>query len=194
MTQPPTLTDRLRVERAVWMLDARLQDLPRKSRIARRRELRQNLIAAAEEVGARQAVGQLGEQRALAAGYLAAEYGDLSPRPSWTAAAAWIAVVDIVMLSLDHVAAAAFRAGVAAITPHATGTLHWPGVSYLISNATYTYTNGTATTVGGAWTAWVYVLMLGGAVLAGRLWRLLPRLRRHQDLEAADVSERQRRT
>ena len=189
MIQPPTLKDRLRIERAVWMLDARIQDLPRKSRIAKRRELRQNLRAAADEVGARQAVRQLGNLRALSMGYLTAEDGDVSRRPSWTAAAAWIAIVDFFMLLLDHVALAAFRAGIAATAPHATGTIHWSGVPYLISNAQVTYTNGSASTLGGAWTPWVYVVMLGGAVVAGRLWRLLPQLRRGQLPEAADVGE-----
>ena len=189
MTQQTTLTDRLRIERSVWMLDARLQDLPRKSRIARRRELRQNLRAAADEVGAREAVSRLGDQRALAAGYLTAEYGELARRPSWTATAAWILAVDIAMTVLDRVTSAAFQAGVAATTPHATGTFHWSGVSYLLSNATFTYIDGHATSVGGAWTPWVYVFLLGGAVLAGRLWRLLPQLRRRQDLETADVGE-----
>lgn len=67
MTRSPTLTERLRMERAVWLLDARLQDLPRRSRIGKRRELRQNLLAAAEAIGARRAVDRLGDQRALAA-------------------------------------------------------------------------------------------------------------------------------
>jgi len=33
---------------------------------------------------------------------------------------------------------------------------------------------------GGAWTPLVYVLYLAGAVLAGRLWRMLPAWRRAQ--------------
>ncbi len=187
MTQPSSLTDRLRIERAVWMVDARIQDLPRRSRIAKRRELRQNLRAAADEIGARRAVSQLGDQRALAAGYLAAEYGERARRPSWSATAAWIVAVEGVMMLVDHVASTAFRAGVAATTPHATGVFHWPGVSHLVSAATYTYTDGRSTSVGGAWTAWVYVLMLGGAVVAGRLWRLLPQLRHHQHTAGADA-------
>lgn len=183
----PTAAERWRIERAVWMLDARLQDLPRQSRIAKRRELRQNLRAAADEIGVRRAVAQLGDQRALAAGYLSAEYGDYSRRPSWTATAAWIFVVELVMILIDHVTSTAFQAGVAAATPHATGVYHWPGVSYLVSDATYTYAEGRSTSVGGAWTPWVYVLMLGGAVVAGRLWRLVPRLRRHRPLESAGI-------
>jgi hypothetical protein len=190
MTNPPTLMDRLRVERAVWTVDARIQDLPRRSRISRRRELRQNLLAATAEVGAGQAVRRLGDLRGLAAGYLDAEYGDVSRRPSWTATAVWIAVVDLAMLYLDHVSTAAFRAGVTAATPNASGTFHWTGVRYLISDATFHYSDGNATSDGGAWTPWAFVLMLGGAVIAGRLWRLVPQLRRRRELEDAGAGGR----
>ena len=44
-----TWVDRLRIERVVWMLDQRLYDIPRESRIAHRREVRQNLLSAAQE-------------------------------------------------------------------------------------------------------------------------------------------------
>jgi hypothetical protein len=177
MTESLTVLDRARVERAVWTFDARLQDLPRRSRIAKRRELRQNLRAAASVVGARQAVYQLGDLRALAADYLTAEYGDVGRRPSWTAAAIWIAAIDLAMLLVDHVATTAFRAGVTAANAHPTGTFHWRGIKYLISESTLTYARGTVSAIGGAWTVWVYVVMLGGAVVAGRLWRLMPGLR-----------------
>jgi len=53
MTETLTLTlkDRARIERAVWTLDSYLRNLPRKSRIAKRRELRVNLRAASADVG-----------------------------------------------------------------------------------------------------------------------------------------------
>ncbi len=177
MTQSQTMIDRLRIERAVWTLDARLQDLPQKSRVAKRRELRQNLRAAAAEIGARQAVRQLGDLRVVAADYLAAEYGDVGRRPSWTAAAIWIAAVDLVMMLIDHVTSSAFRAGVTAARDHPTGTFHWDGVPLLTHDGAVTYVGGSYSSVGGSWTVWVYLLMFGGAVLAGRLWRLVPALR-----------------
>ena len=59
MTHDLTFTDRLRIERAVWTLDGRLQDLPRTSRVAKRRELRANLRAAATDVGTAEAVRRL---------------------------------------------------------------------------------------------------------------------------------------
>jgi len=52
MTETLILTwkDRMRIERAVWTLDSYLRNLPRKSRIAKRRELRVNLRAASADV------------------------------------------------------------------------------------------------------------------------------------------------
>ena len=47
MAHALTWIDRLRIERAVWALDQRLYDLPRRSRIERRRELRGNLVTGA---------------------------------------------------------------------------------------------------------------------------------------------------
>jgi hypothetical protein len=180
MPAPRTTFDRLRIERAVWSFDYRVQDLPRRSRITKRRELRDNLRAAADEVGARRAVRQLGDLRGLAADYLIAEYGDLSRPPSWTAAALALLVVDLVMIFVGHVATSAFRAGVIATAPHATGTFHWHGIPYLISDQRFTFVGGKSTSVGGAWTPQVYAVMLAAAVVAGRLWRLLPAFRRRE--------------
>jgi hypothetical protein len=59
MADALTWIDRLRIERAVWTLDQRLYDLPRKARIARRRELRENLRTAAQDVGVAAAVRNL---------------------------------------------------------------------------------------------------------------------------------------
>lgn len=53
--------DRVRIERVVWTLDQRLYDLPRKIRIAHRRELRDNLTAAARVVGVSAALRDIGD-------------------------------------------------------------------------------------------------------------------------------------
>jgi hypothetical protein len=177
MTHPIGIADRLRIERATWAIDYRLQDLPRRTRIAKRRELRTNLRAAAEDVGARQAVRQLGDLRRLAADYLDAEYGEVARRPSWTAAAIALLVVDAAMLVLSAVVTSVFRAGVVAADPHASGPFHWHGLPYLLSDQTFTFTDGASTTDGGAWTPLVYAVMLAATILAGRLWRLFPALR-----------------
>ncbi len=86
MPHAVTWLDRARVERVVWVLDQRLYDLPRASRIAIRREVRQNLLSAARDVGARAAIKQLGATAELASEYLTGEYGD-GPRHSWLTAA-----------------------------------------------------------------------------------------------------------
>src|SRR5450631_1362055 len=80
-----SLLDRLRIERVVWVLDQRLYDLPRKTRIAKRREVRENLQVAAADVGVGHALRNLGNTHRLAAEYRAAEFGD-DPRPAWLAA------------------------------------------------------------------------------------------------------------
>ncbi|WP_261559897.1 hypothetical protein [Frankia tisae] len=184
MAASPSTLDRLRIERVVWTMNTRLQDLPRRSRTARRRELRDNLHAAAADVGARQAVRQLGDLRILAAGYLAAEYGELSRRPSWTAAALTLIAVEVVVMLVDHAGRSAFDAGITTAAPDATGTFHWAGIAYLTSDATFTYRDGTHTSVGGAWTPLVYVIMFVGAFVAGRMWRLLAAWQRQRHLTA----------
>ncbi|MCK9897710.1 hypothetical protein [Frankia sp. AgB32] len=189
MATSQTVLDRLRLERAVWTMDTRLQDLPRRSRINKRRELRDNLRLAAADVGARQAVRQLGDLRILAADYLAAEYGERTRRPSWSAAALTILGVEAVMTLLVHTGRAAFHAGITATNPQATGTYHWTGIPYLISDETFTYVHGTHTSVGGAWTPLVYVIMLGGAVVTGRLWRLHAAWRRQRRQRTLGATE-----
>jgi len=166
--------DRLRVERAVWVLDGLLQDLPRRSRVARRRALRQDLRSATDEVGAVSAVRQLGDLRQLAASHLAAEYGNVQPRSSWTRAAT-AAVLFYVLLSwLLEAGTTAFRAGILTGQPRATGSFSWNGIPYLIDDVGFTFLDGASTSVGGAWHPLAYILLLLVSVLAGRLWRLRP--------------------
>ena len=171
-----TWHDRLRLERAVWTSDHLLQDLPRKSRVAKRRELRDNLISATEDVGAKEAVRQLGDLRQLAAGYLAAEYGDWQPRPSWTKAAGAAIVSYVILYWLHEVGTSAFRAGVLSDQPGANGRFAWDGIPYVLDDAVFTFTNGAAISVGGAWRPGAYIAVLLVSILAGRLWRLLPGL------------------
>lgn len=170
-----TWQDRLRLEHAVWSLDYLLQDLPRGSRVAKRRELRDNLRSATEDVGAATAVRQLGDLRQLAAGYLTAEYGDWQPRPSWASAAGAAIVSYLFLYWLLEAASSAFRAGVLTTHPGATGRFSWDGIPYLLDHVVFTFTNGASTSVGGAWRPTAYLAVLVVSVLAGRLWRLVPR-------------------
>jgi hypothetical protein len=167
-----TVFERIRIERLVWALDQRLYDLPRGSRIAKRREVRSNLLEAAADHGAREALRRIGSSSALAREYLGAEFDD-QPRHSWTSAAYFAALVP---LALNFVLSEATNAyGQALTTAHAaTGSLAWTGVSYLQNPLTFTVSQGQVTQSGGAWTPIVYAIWLIGTIACGRLWRLLP--------------------
>ncbi|MYY09845.1 hypothetical protein GT204_13205 [Streptomyces sp. SID4919] len=172
------LTDRLRIERAVWSLNSHLGDLPIRSKRAKRYETRANLYAAAADIGTAEAVRGLGDLRGLAADYLAAEYGERGPRPSCTLGAIWLIMVHVIAGLLAVGGKAAFTAGVRAAEPHATGDFQWPGVRYVINEATITFRDGAAgPTVGGSWTPLVYLLSVIAFVVGGQLWRLLPQWR-----------------
>ena len=187
MTNTLSLIDRLRIERAVWTLDQRLYELPRRSRIAKRREVRENLRAAASDIGTRAALARLGDSHTLAAEYLSAELGD-GPRPSWMAAALFFLTGQLLLTSVLFDAAKAFAEGVAATNPHATGTFMWHGLHHLQSRVTYTFTDGHYEFVGGAWTPLAYVLWVVSAVCVGRLWRVIPIWRRRRAVRAAPTS------
>jgi hypothetical protein len=177
---PHTVTwiDRLRIERAVWSLDQRLYDLPRKSRIAKRREVRENLLAAAHDIGTIDALRNLGNSRELAAGYLTAELGD-GPRPAWVAAATFAVTAQLLFTWVLGEAALAFGDGVTAANPNATGTFSWTGIRYLQDTVTYTFVHGKGDSVGGAWTPLAWAIWIGATVLVGRLWRVRLTFRRH---------------
>jgi hypothetical protein len=170
MAHPLSWIDRLRIERVVWLFDHRLYDIPRDARIAHRREVRQNLQTAAQDVGATTALRNLGNSAQLAAGYLAAEFGD-RPRHSWMAAALFAATSLLVMTAILADAANGFAAGVVAAAPHATGSFHWGGLSLLQSGVTCQATDGHTTVTGGALSPLGWALWIAITVLVGRLWR-----------------------
>ena len=177
MANDLSVLDRIRIERVVWTLDQRLYDLPRKVRIAHRRDLRENLISAARDVGISAALRDLGDAATLADAYLEAQHGT-TPRPRWTAAAIFLMTTALVLTSVLFDAAKAFGDGILAGNPDAAGTYHWPGVSQLQTEVTYTVANGEVDFVGGAFSPLTWVLLALGFVLVGRVWRVLPR-RRH---------------
>ncbi|MFI5821232.1 hypothetical protein ACIA8I_19280 [Streptomyces rishiriensis] len=183
MSESLPWTDRLRIERATWTFDSCLQDLPRRSRAAKRRELRGNLYDAAADVGTTEALRRLGNVRGLAAEYLAAEYDESHPRPGWTAGAIFLLAAVVCLTWLHDAAAAGYRAGVLATDSHVTGTFHWSSVAYVFDDMTFTFTDGRSTsTLGGAFTPLDYLCLAVGTVLVGRLWRALPRRHRHSPL------------
>lgn len=163
--------DRLRVERLVWMLDQQLYDLPSKKRVATRREVRANLLEAAHDIGTSEALRRVGGSHQLAERYLTGEFGE-GPRHSWVTAAYACTLFPLLLTYFLSEAASAFQNGITAADPHATGTYVFHGVTLLQSQATYTFTDGHATTLGGAWTPTAYAIWLLLTVTAGRLWRL----------------------
>jgi hypothetical protein len=171
------ILDRLRIERLVWALDQQLYDLPRRARLAARRDVRANLLEAAGEIGAREALRRIGGSRQLAEQYLVAELGE-GPRHSWIAAAYFAATVPLLLLFFLGEAASAYQDGLTAA--HASGSFVWNGVAYLQSAQTFTVHHGQVSSVGGGWTPLVYVLWLAGTIACGRLWRVLPRRARNE--------------
>ncbi len=164
--------DRLRIERVVWTLDQHLYDLPRQARIAHRREVRENLLNAAADVGTTVALRRLGNVGRLAASYRSAEFGD-GLRPAWYSAAIFFLTTQLVFTALLAEAANAFGAGITAADPHATGTYAWPGIAYLQDTVTYTLRNGHGSSVGGAWTPLAWALWIVATIAVGRLWRVV---------------------
>jgi hypothetical protein len=179
MSHAVTLIDRLRIERVVWSLDQRLFDLPRKSRVAKRREVRESLLTASRDIGTTDALRNLGNSRQLAAEYLSAEYGD-SARPSWMAGVVFLLTGQLILTSILSEAALAFGDGITATNPSATGTFTWRGIRYLQDTVTYTFVNGKGTHVGGAWTPLAWAIWIVSTILVGRLWRVASVWRRRR--------------
>lgn len=173
MSQAVGALNRLRIERYVWTVDQQIYDLPRASRIAKRRELRANLLSAAADVGTGPALGRVGSPRRLALDYLDAEFGG-RPRPSWITAAYVAGLGPLLLNYVLSEAANAYQDAIIQANPHASGSYTWHGVEHVQSAITFSFTDGQATHVGGAWTPVVYVVWAGAVVAAGRLWRLLP--------------------
>lgn len=182
MPQNVNFIDRLRIERLVWALDQQLYDLPRRSRIAHRREVRANLRAAAAEVGTSQALRRVGGSRALAKQFLTAEFGD-GPRHSWTAATAFAVLVPLALTFFLGEAANAYQNAITTADPQVTGTFTWSGVSYVQSAVRFDARQGAVTQIGGAFTPLVYILLPIGTIVCGRLWRALPWLRTRRTAE-----------
>lgn len=173
MPQSASWIDRIRIERLVWTLDQRIYDLPWRTRIARRREVRDNLLTAAADVGAGAALRRLGSSRELAQQYLAAEFGD-GPRHSWIAAAVFLAGFPLLLNFVLSEATLGYQHAISAASPHATGIFTWSGISYLQHTVVYTFSDGHGSFTGGDWSLVSWALLAAGTVLAGRLWRLRP--------------------
>jgi hypothetical protein len=176
------LLDRLRIERAVQMVDLWLGDLPRARRRAVRKELRADLLASAEEVGPREAVHRLGPLRRMAAGYLDAEFGDVGPRPNWIRGMVWAVAVELGLLVAMFAGMNGYSTALDAAK--ASGTYVWSPLGPL--GPLYTETrslgqfDGFALQLGpGVVLAFLGVMVLV-FVVGGRTWRAVPVLRRRR--------------
>jgi hypothetical protein len=178
MPNTVTLIDRLRIERVVWTIDFLVSDLPTRSQRAVRRELRDNLRAAAAEAGASEAVRRLGSLRRLAAGYLDAEYGDDGPRPRWMGGMAWGIAVEVFVLGIAFAGYSAFMDGVLAVNRHASGTYTWTGLGVWGPGGTATFVDGRLRSGSLVFSVVTLVYLAAGFVLGARLWRLRPPWRR----------------
>ena len=112
----------------------------------------------------------------LAQEYLDAELG-AGPRHSWMAAGLFLTTATLLLTMVLFDAADAYGDGILAGDSAASGTFHWSGVSLLQTDVTYTVASGEHHFVGGAFSPIAWVLLVGGAILVGRLWRALPRYR-----------------
>lgn len=109
------VVDRVRVERAVssyrWWLDVRGASLRRRRELGS--ELRGNLLEAAEQLGARQAVQALGSPRQMAADAVPVRRG----RPRWTLGARTAGAAMAAVVLVEFLAALAWLDGVADAGP-----------------------------------------------------------------------------
>jgi hypothetical protein len=165
--------DRLRIERAVWRLDWLAQDLPGRTRRSMRRDLRANLRAAAADVGAAQAIRNLGSLHQVAADYIAAEYGDRGPRPTTMRGIGWAFLTEAIILGIVTVAFIAFYQGVTAAAAQA-GTYRFDTLTVLGFEVGVTTFEDDRLQLELAIYPWLLAYPLAALMLGGRWWRYVP--------------------
>lgn len=166
-----TWIGRLRIERAVWRLDWLVQDLPGRTRRGIRRDLRANLRAAAADVGAAQAIRNLGSLHRISADYLAAEYGEHGPRPDVVRGIVWAIVTEVVIAAIATVAFVAFAEGVSAAASGSTGTYTLDALAVLGFDGSVTTFEDGGSKVEMFIHPWVLSYPLVALVVGGRGWR-----------------------
>ncbi len=190
MTSNLTRIERLRIEWTVWAFDYLLINMPHRLRVAKRREMRADLLAAAADVGIPEALRQLGSLRRLAADYLDAQYGERGPRPSFWRGATWMALLLPIMFAIEDLGKWSFLDGVRAI-PHATGVFHYAGLKFLGLDFTYTFADGR--NVASGWsqsvTAVELAYMFAAFLIGARTWRLLASWRSRRLRRADAISD-----
>jgi hypothetical protein len=190
MTSNPTRIDRLRIEWTVWAFEYRLINMPHRLRVAKRREMRADLRAAAADVGTAEALRQLGSLRQLAAEYLDAQYGEHGPRPTFWRGITWMVLLLPIMFALEDLGKWSFLDGVRAI-PHATGVFHYTRLKFLGLDFTYTFADGRNIAPGWSLTVTSVELayLLAAFLIGARTWRLLAPWRRWRLRRADAISD-----
>jgi hypothetical protein len=175
----PSLVDRLRVERAIWVLDTFNGDLPGRRRKAIRAELRADLWASAQEVGVAEAVRRLGNLRRLSAGYADAEYGEDGPRTRYLKGIFWSVLAEIVLIFVMMAQVFAFDAGLMEAGSRA-GEYRFRALGWgPVYETTYDEEGFISFSLDFTPALLPYALVLLVAFLVGgRMWRALPRRRR----------------
>lgn len=161
-----------------WILDRLVAELPGRSRRAIRRELRDNLRAAAAEVGAAEAVRRLGSLRRLANGYLDAEVGDYGPQPRWVRGLLWPLVVEAMVVAVALIQNHAFVDGSSRSGPTSRAPTAGPRWLRGMPSGEVTLLGGQARRFG---TEFPFAILLYPAVaheLGAGMWRSLPGWRR----------------
>jgi len=175
------LTDRVLIERTIWRIDSMLWDLPRRGRRAIREELRVNLVAAAARQGARDAIHQLGDLRALAHEYLDAEYGSPGRRPRWVSGLYWSVAFELALITTSMVGFISFMDGAQAAGERATGTYPWGGwLGPFGMTGAVTLDNGRFSGFTFEVSLFFFVLPFLVFLLASRAWRAIPPWWRHR--------------
>jgi hypothetical protein len=160
---------RARLELYMQRLDYHLSDLPRWRRRQIRREIRDNLAAAAADVGPGRALANLGHPRVLASGYVAAEG---RPLPQLRKGAWWALAVVAIYFGIVLLYAMGFSDGGEAAAGVGTSVR----TSFLWATVR---ANGGVKALSAEFNGYLLLLPpLLAFLLAGRIWRALPPLRR----------------
>jgi hypothetical protein len=188
MPTPLNVVDWLRIERAVWTVDTYIQGLPSRSRVAVRRELRNNLRSSAAEVGAPEALRALGSLRRLALGYLDAEYGEGRPRPEILKGVFWTTAYDFAVVAAMIYGYESFLAGLETGGAE-PGTYVWEPGRFFGYTAEVTFDENGLSGFSWSLSALFIVYSLVVFLVGARMWRLVPawwrRVRRDRAIRSA---------
>lgn len=159
------LLDRARIEKAVQSYDfwLDLRGAPWRRRRGLRRELRANLLAAAEHIGSREAVDRVGSTRLMAAEALPLR----AERPRWSTGFAVALVAAAVVVLVELLAALAWVDGVIAADPRSSVS----GTMTLFPASSLSYTeveSGFAFAIAPGWLGPVVGVVL--FILVARPW------------------------